>query len=110
MSRRPRHRLVLAAAWLAVSAVVTAGSALAQPSLTPRLIHVDKVTCAELLALPQESHNRLLVFFNGFISGSRQRMVWDERVEGEMIERAVDHCKANPTATVLSAFQRAAGR
>jgi hypothetical protein len=109
--------LVLAAAWLAVSAVVTAGSALAQPGsglgqqgLTPRLIHIDKVTCAELLALPQETNDRLLIFFNGFISGTRKRMVWDERVEGEMIERAIGHCKANPSATVLSAFQRAAGR
>jgi hypothetical protein len=107
---RPWPRLVLAASWLAVSAVVTASSALAQPRLTPRLIHLDKITCAEMLALPQDTNDRLLVFFNGFISGSRQRMVWDERVEGEMIERAVDHCKANPTATVLSAFQRAAGR
>jgi HdeA/HdeB family len=108
MSRRKRS--ALAASWLAVGAVVVlAVSAFAQISLTPRIIHVDKLTCAELLSLPREANDRLLIFFDGFISGMRQRMVWDERAEGEMIERAVGYCKADPSGTVLSAFMRAAG-
>ena len=105
----PRRKgSALAASWLAVGAVVVlAVSAFAQMS-PPRIIHVDKFTCAELLSLPRELNDRMLIFFDGFISGMRQRMVWDERAEGEMVERAVGYCKADPSGTVLSAFMRAA--
>ena len=99
----------LAASWLAVGAVVVlAVSALAQMNLTPRILHVDKLTCAELLALPRESNDRIVIFFDGYIAGLRKRKVWDERAEGEMIDRDVGYCKADPKATVLSAFTRAA--
>jgi hypothetical protein len=36
--------------------------------------------------------------------------VWDERIEGEIVERAVGYCKANPNETLLSAFIRAMPR
>jgi HdeA/HdeB family len=107
---RQSGRSVRAASWLVLGAIIVLlMSAMAQVS-SPRLIHVDKVTCAEMLSLPRELNDRLLIFFNGFTSGMRQRMVWDERVEGEIVERAVGYCKANPSETLLSAFIRAAPR
>lgn len=79
-------------------------------SPAPPVIRIDRFTCGELLALPGESNDRMLIFFNGFMAGLRQRTTWDVRVEGEMVERAVGYCRADPTVTVLSAFLRAEPR
>jgi len=94
-------------AYLTGTASVQTVSAPAELFLTPRVIRIDEFTCAELLALPAESNDRMLIFFNGFMAGLQQRTTWDERVEGMMVEGAVAYCRANPTSTVLSAFLHA---
>ena len=78
----------------------------AQVTLTPRVIQIDQLKCAELQTASDRA-DRLLVYFNGYVDGMRRRKVWDERQVGELVERAVNYCKADPTETVLSAFTRA---
>jgi hypothetical protein len=79
----------------------------AQMTLTPRVIQIDQVKCAELQSVSSDRMDRLLVYFNGYVDGMRRHKVWDERKVGELVDRAVNYCKADPTETVLSAFTRA---
>ncbi len=79
----------------------------AQMTLTPRVIQIDQVKCAELESLSSDRMDRLLVYFNGYVDGMRRHTVWDERQVAELVDRAVNYCKADPTETVLSAFTRA---
>ena len=80
----------------------------AQVTLTPRVIQIDKVKCAELQTVSDQKLDRLLVYFNGYVDGMRRHTVWDERQVGELIDRAINYCKADPNETLLSAFTRAA--
>ena len=80
----------------------------AQVTLTPRIINIDQVKCSELHTPPDQKQERLLIYFNGYVDGMRRQKVWDERKVGELIDRAVGYCKADPTETVLSAFTKAA--
>jgi hypothetical protein len=79
----------------------------AQVTLTPRVIQIDQVKCSELQSISSDKMDRLMVYFNGYVDGMRRRTVWDERQVGELIDRALSYCKADPTETVLSAFTRA---
>ena len=75
-----------------------------QVSLTPRVVRIDRVTCQELLSLPGEQRDRLLIYLNGYQDGKRQATIWDERLTGERIDRVVAQCKAEPQTSVLRAF------
>jgi type IV secretory pathway TrbF-like protein len=79
----------------------------AQVTLTPRVIQIDQIRCAELQSVSRDKVDRLLVYFNGYVDGMRRHTVWDERQVAALIDRALDYCKADPTETVLSAFTRA---
>ena len=100
---------LLGAACLALAATnFLPGSAPAQMTLTPRILQIDEVKCELLLSGTSERRDRLLVYFNGYVDGARRQTVWDERVVGDMIERALGVCKSDPSETILSAFTRAA--
>jgi len=75
-----------------------------QVSITPRVMQLDRLTCADFLAQEGEARNRLLIFLNGYMNGLRGQKVWDEKVEGERIDVAVKECKAAPTRLILDVF------
>lgn len=79
----------------------------AQMTLTPRIIQIDQIKCAEMQSISDQRLERLLVYFNGYIDGMRRQTTWDERQVGALIDRVVESCKADPGETVLSAFTRA---
>ena len=91
-----------------VTAAWPARSSEAQP--VPRTIETARVTCAELLALPNERRDRALIYFNGYLNGTHRTTTWDERMEGERIDRVIADCQANPDRSLLEAFARAWGR
>lgn len=100
---------VLIASCLALAAAeLLPERAPAQVTLTPRVIQIDQVKCSELKSASDQRTDRLLLYFNGYVDGMRQNRVWDERKVGELVERAVGYCKADPNETLLSAFTRAA--
>jgi len=105
-------RPVILTAWCVgvVAATLPVVPAAAQITVVPRVVHMEQIACAELLALPSERQDRLLIYFDGYVAGMRRQTTWDERVEGEMIDRAIGYCKADPSQTVLSAFIKAAPR
>ena len=103
-----RSTPILVASCLALAAAdFLPERASAQVTLTPRVIQIDQIKCAELQSVSSDQMDRLLVYFNGYVDGMRRHTVWDERQVGELIDRALDYCKADPTETVLSAFTRA---
>jgi type IV secretory pathway TrbF-like protein len=79
----------------------------AQMSLTPHVVQIDQLKCAELLSRTDERRDRLLLYFNGYVDGVRRHTTWDEVAVGAMIERAIGYCQANPAETILAAFTRA---
>ena len=105
-------RPVMLTAWClgVVAATLPVVSAQAQMTVVPRVVHMEQLKCAELLSLSSERQDRLLIYFDGYVAGMRRQTTWDERVEGEMIDRAIGLCKADPSETVLSAFIKAAPR
>jgi HdeA/HdeB family len=80
-----------------------------QPGV-PRVIEIDKLTCGEMLAAPSETVDRLLIYLDGYVNGMSNRTTWDERIEGEMINRVMAECKASPATSVLGVFIRASRR
>lgn len=93
-----------------VEAVLVAGAAWAQVSLTPRVIRLDTLTCAELLALSGERRDRLLIYLNGYLDGTHRASSWDERLTGERIDRGLAECKSKPGTPVLRTFADAWSR
>ena len=90
--------------WCAIAAILIAASAWAQVTLTPRVIRLDALTCGELVSLPSDQHERLLVYLNGYFDGTRKASTWDERVAAERIDRAIAECKLKPGAPLLRTF------
>lgn len=72
-----------------------------QVSITPRVVQIDRFTCADLLAQGGELRDQRLIFMNGYINGLRGQKVWDEQVEGERIDKVVRACRATPAKPVL---------
>ena len=87
---------------IAVIALLVAVSTGAQQiSITPRIVQLDRFTCADLLAQEGGAQDRRLIYMNGYINGLRGQKVWDEKVEGERIDQAVRECRAAPAKPVL---------
>ena len=102
------RRRAMAMAWCAM-AILAAGPAAAQDIIRePRVIRIDQITCGELFSLSGDQRDRVLLFFDGYLAGTRGTTTWDERVQGTIIERAVQHCRQNPGDRVLSTFTRSA--
>ena len=102
--KRPAPLLGVACLALAAAGFLPAS---AQMSLTPKVLQIDQLKCSELGSVTQETRDRLLIYFNGYIDGMRHHTVWDEVAVGAMIDRAAGYCRANPAETILSAFTRA---
>ena len=93
-----------------VATVLAGGSAWAQITLTPRTIRLEMLTCRELLSLSSDQRDHLLMYLNGYMDGTRGASVWDERLVGERIDRALTECKSKPETPVLRAFAEAWSR
>jgi HdeA/HdeB family len=100
--------------WLVLACAIAMSPSSAPPAGAqggiPRVIEIDKMTCGEILSSPSEIVDRLLIYFDGYVNGMSKRTTWDERVEGEVIDRVVAECKASPTTSLLGVFIRASRR
>ena len=81
--------------------LLAASTGAQQPSITPRVIQLDRLTCADLLGQGSETRDQRLIYLNGYINGLRGQKVWDEKVEGERIDQVVKECRAAPAKLVL---------
>jgi len=99
-------RPVMLTAWCVgvVAATLPVVPTAAQMTVVPRVVHMEQIACAELLALPSERQDRLLIYFDGYVAGMRRQTTWDERVEGEMIDRAIGSRGLIVIGSVLACF------
>jgi hypothetical protein len=94
---------------LAAAAFIPAAAAEAQ--LTPRKIEIKTFTCDGLATLERgEQRDRVLIYLNGYLDGTRKATIWDEALVGKRIDEAMRLCKANPRLSLLEAFRRAWAR
>ena len=91
-------------------ALLVVGPASAQMSLIPQMINLEAVTCRDVLVLPGERRDRLLIYLNGYFDSTRRTSTWDERASGERIDRALEACKSRPEAPMLRVFADAWSR
>jgi HdeA/HdeB family len=100
--------------WLVLACAIALSPSSAPPAGAqagiPRVIEIDKLTCGEMLSSPSEIVDRLLIFFDGYVNGMSRRTTWDERVEGEVIDRVMVECRASPATPLLGVFIRASRR
>src|SRR5207245_9598229 len=77
-------RPVILTAWCVgvVAATLPVVPAAAQMTVVPRVVHMEQIACAELLALPSERQDRLLIYFDGYVAGMRPRTSRDARSVG----------------------------
>jgi hypothetical protein len=95
---------MLRALLIGLLTVLVPGWAWAQVNLAPRVVRIDMITCQEFLSLSGEQRDRLLIYFSGYLDGKQQATIWDERLTGERIDRALAECKGKPEKPVLRAF------
>ena len=90
---------------IASSAVIVllfaASTGAQQVSITPRIVQLDRFTCADLLAQTGGTRDRTLIYINGYINGLRGHKVWDEKAEGERIDQVVREGRTAPSKPVL---------
>src|SRR5262245_51039296 len=95
----------IAAAVLLVSAVLLLSAEAAQ-NVPARKVEIDKLTCDDLTTLqPRESHDRLLIYMNGYVDGTQKATTWDAELVAKRIDEVVRTCKANPKSTLLDVFK-----
>ena len=56
---------------------------------------------ASSLAQGGELRDQRLIFMNGYLNGLRGQKVWDEKVEGERVDKVLRECRAAPARPVL---------
>jgi len=76
--------------------------------IPPRKVEINKFTCGEFSALASgEERDRILIYMNGYLDGTRKTAVWDAAPVGKRIDEVVRLCQQDPKLTLINAFKRA---
>jgi HdeA/HdeB family protein len=93
------------AALLAGLALPSSGAAIEIP---PRKVEINKFTCGEFSSLATgEERDRVLIYMNGYLDGTRKTAVWDAGAVGKRVDEVLRLCREDPKLTVINAFKRA---
>lgn len=93
------------AALLAALALPAPGAALEIP---PRKVEINTFTCGEFSSLATgEERDRVLIYMNGYLDGTRTTAVWDAASVAARIDEVVRLCQQDPKLTLINAFKRA---
>jgi len=68
-------------------------------------IGIEKVSCRDLMLMVDDQESTL-VYYHGFISGKKGEMLYKEQELVDATSKIIEYCVDNPTATVLSAFEK----
>ena len=106
-----RSLTVSSLTWIATAALL-AGLALPPAAqsieIPPRKVEINKFTCGDFSALATgEGRDRVLIYMNGYLDGTRKTAVWDAASAAARIDEVVRLCQQDPKLTLLNAFKRA---
>ena len=97
--------------WMATAALL-AGLVLPPAAqsieIPPRKVEINKFTCGDFSALATgEERDRVLIYMNGYLDGTRTTAVWDAASVAARIDEVVRLCQQDPKLTLINAFKRA---
>lgn len=103
VTRRAALALSLA---LAATGLLSAGAAAqAQSAASDRVIpSVSETTCRELLLAPGDEEDNIMIFFHGYVSGSRGQDAVDVDAFSLASEAVAEACVDDPSALLLDVF------
>jgi hypothetical protein len=76
--------------------------------IPPRKVEIEKFTCGQFSSLETgQERDRVLIYMNGYLDGTRRVTVWDAAPVGKRIDEVVRLCQEDPKLTLMNAFKRA---
>ena len=79
-------------------------SALAQES--DPVLEMASVDCRTMLKMDADEQDFTLIYFHGYISGTKGETLFNGPVLREATNKVMDYCIDNPSAAVMEAFQK----
>jgi len=77
-------------------------------TVPPRKVDINKLTCEEFSSVGRgEERDRILIYMNGYLDGTRKATHWDAEQVAPRIEQVGRICRDNPKLSLLDAFRRA---
>jgi len=70
------------------------------------VIEMSKVDCRTMLKMDADEQDFTLIYFHGYISGTKGETLFDGPVLREATNKIMDYCIENPSATLMEAFEK----
>ena len=87
-----------------VALPITASSALAQEN--DPVLEMASVDCRTMLKMDADEQDFTLIYFHGYISGTKGETLFNGPVLREATNKVMDYCIDNPSAPVMEAFEK----
>jgi hypothetical protein len=72
-----------------------------------RKVDITKFSCGEFSGVETGERDRILIYMNGYLDGTRKTTIWDAAQIGPRIDEVVRLCQEQPKLSLLDAFKRA---
>jgi HdeA/HdeB family len=92
------------AAALAAACLISTGVAVAQEG--DPVLEMDSVECRTMLKMDSDEQDFTLIYFHGYISGTKGQTLFDGPALREATDKIMDYCIDNPSASVMEAFEK----
>ncbi len=70
------------------------------------VIDMTTVDCRTMIKMDADEQDFTLVYFHGYISGTKGETLFDGPVLREATNKVMDYCIDNPSAPVMEAFEK----
>jgi len=70
------------------------------------VIEMNTVDCRTMLKMDADEQDFTLIYFHGYISGTKGETLFDGPVLREATNKIMDYCIDNPSATLMEAFEK----
>jgi hypothetical protein len=70
------------------------------------VIEMSTVDCRTMLKMDADEQDFTLIYFHGYISGTKGETLFDGPVLREATNKIMDYCIDNPSATLMEAFEK----
>jgi HdeA/HdeB family len=97
---KPKSLIVV----LTAACLSHAGLAVAQEG--DPVLEMDSVECRTMLKMDSDEQDFTLIYFHGYISGTKGQTLFDGPALREATDRIMDYCIDNPSASVMEAFEK----